>query len=223
MDLMGGLLSPLMQLSFWTMKARACKFGESGAHAFLKQLQATRGGVRFHLMGHSLGCIVVSAAIAGPVGGSGLERPVDSLALVQGALSLWSYCPDIPYRRGRSGYFHRILTGRRVAGPIITTQSEHDMAVGKWYRLSAGTVRQMDYAPGELPKYGGVGTFGLRGLSMGVEDRRLLPADAVYGFKPGTIYNLECSQIIREGDGASGAHSDITHPEVTHAVWEAAS
>jgi hypothetical protein len=222
MGFLGGLLSPLMQLSFWTMKARACKFGESGAHTFFKQLQAARSGVRFHLMGHSLGCIVMSAAVAGPVGAPGLDRPVDSLALVQGALSLWSYCPDIPYWRGRPGYFHRIVAERRVAGPIITTQSDFDQAVGKWYRLSAGAARQIDFAPGELPQYGGVGTFGLRGLTTGVEDLQVLPADAVYGFKPSTIYNLECSRIIREGNGASGAHSDIAHPEVTHAVWEAA-
>jgi hypothetical protein len=73
-----------------------------------------------------------------------------------------------------------------------------------------------------LPRYGGVGIFGLRGLKTGVEDLQLQLADAAYGFKPGTIYNLECSQIIRAGEGASGAHSDISHPEVTHAVWEAA-
>jgi hypothetical protein len=219
---LGGLLSPLMQLSFWTMKARARTFGESGAHTFLRQLQAARPGVRLHLMGHSLGCIVMSAAVAGPVGGLGLDRPVDSLALVQGALSLWSYCPDIPSRRGRPGYFHRIVADRRVAGPIITTQSEHDLAVGRWYRLSAGAARQIDFAPGELPRYGGVGTFGLRGLATGVVDLQLLPAGAVYGFEPGTIYNLECSHIIRTGDGAAGAHSDITHPEVAHAVWQAA-
>jgi hypothetical protein len=144
-----------MQLSFWTMKARACKFGESGDHTLLKQMQAVRSEVRFHLMGHSLGCIVASAAVAGPMGGSGLERPVNSVALVQGALSLWSYCPDIPHRRGRPGYFHRIVAERRVAGPIITTQSEYDLAVGKWYPISATAVRQID-----LPRVSGPGTVG---------------------------------------------------------------
>ena len=38
----------------------------------------------------------------------------------------------------------------------------------------------------------------------------------------GKVYNLESSQYIRHGDGASGAHSDITGPEVAHAIWEAA-
>ena len=60
---------------------------------------------RFHLMGHSFGCIVVSATVAGPAGRPTLPRPVDSLFLVQGALSLWSYAADIPIARG-----HRAAT-----------------------------------------------------------------------------------------------------------------
>ena len=35
------------------------------------------------------------------------------------------------------------------------------------------------------------------------------------------IYNLEASAFIKDGDGASGAHSDIAHPEVAHAFWAA--
>jgi len=50
----------------------------------------------------------------------------------------------------------------------------------------------------------------------------MLPADAPYGFEPGKVYNLECSHVIREGGGASGAHGDFLRPEVAHAVWEAA-
>ena len=44
-------------------------------------------------------------------------------------------------------------------------------------------------------------------------------ATFAYGFQPGTIYNLEASAIISNGGGASGAHSDIAHPEVAHAFW----
>ena len=43
-------------------------------------------------MGHSFGCIVASATVAGPAAQRVLPRPVDSLFLVQGALSLWAYC-----------------------------------------------------------------------------------------------------------------------------------
>ena len=122
---------------------------------------------------------------------------------------------------GRAGYFHRLVADRRVRGPILTTQSEFDTAVGRWYPLAAGAARQASFAPGELPKYGAVGTFGLRGLHSGVADLEILATDASYGFEPGTIYNIESSGIIREGGGFSGAHSDFARPEVAHAVWEA--
>lgn len=221
----GGLLSPLRQLSFWKMKDRARRFGESGGFQLLCDLQrAVPSGrdVRFHLMGHSFGCIVVSATLAGPGGYGQLVRPVHSVALVQGALSLWSYASEIPCAPGGSGYLHRIIADRHVAGPIITTQSEHDTAVGRWYPLAAGAARQVSFAPGELPKYGALGSYGVRGPGPSVVDIAMRPTDAVYGFEPGGVYNLESSTVICEGGGASGAHSDIDKPEVAHAVWEAA-
>src|SRR5690606_33145071 len=105
-----GVLEPLRLLSFWQMKQRACTVGERGIHDLLRTLQHAVGSreVRFHLMGHSFGCIVVSAAVAGPRGTAPLPRPVSSLALVQGALSLWSYCADIPAVSGQPGYFRSI-------------------------------------------------------------------------------------------------------------------
>src|SRR5262249_3970934 len=105
--LRGSLLSPLRQLSFWKMKDRGRQIGEAGVHRLLRQLQAARADARFHLMGHSFGCIVVSAAVAGPEDGAGLARPVDSLVLVQGAMSLWSYCSEIALAGRRPGYFRR--------------------------------------------------------------------------------------------------------------------
>jgi hypothetical protein len=220
-DIGGGILDLVRQLSFWKMKDRARQFGEGGAHALLRQLLAARPEARCHLMGHSFGCVVQSAALTGPLG-SAVPRPVDSLVLVQGALSLWSCCPRIPFPPHGPGYFQRLVAEQRVRGPILTTQSEHDQAVGYWYPLGAGIARQVAFAAGALPRYGAVGAFGLRGLETGVEDLEMQPVSGTYGFRPGIIYNLESSHIIRNGTGASGAHSDITHPEVAHAVWEAA-
>ncbi len=221
-DGLGDLLTPLRQLSFWKMKDRGRLVGEAGPHALLRALLGARDGLRVHLMGHSFGCIVVSAAVAGPAGGEGLPRPVQSLALVQGALSLWSYCADIPPRPGRAGYFRPLVTGARVAGPVITTQSRFDTAVGRWYPLAAGAARQVEFALDRLPTYGGVGAFGLRGPGLDLVDLDMQAADQAYDFGGGRIYNLESSGVIRNGGGAAGAHSDIVHPEVAHAVWSAA-
>jgi hypothetical protein len=120
-----GILMPLRVLSFWKMKDRARQIGETGAFELLAQLQkASANTVRFHLMGHSFGCIVVSAMLAGAKGHNTLVRPVNSVALLQGALSLWSYCADIPVLPGRPGYFHSVVAENKVSGPIVTTQSE---------------------------------------------------------------------------------------------------
>jgi len=219
-DKISGLfLSPLRQLSFWKMKDRARAFGESGGHALLASLQSAAPKARFHLMGHSFGCIVVSATVAGKEGGPPLPRPVDSLFLVQGALSLWSYAGDIPAAPGTPGYFHRIVKDRLVRGPIVTTRSSHDTAVGRFYPLGA-QVRQQLVLGNDLPAYGGIGTFGIQGQA-GAVDLPMRAATFAYGFQPGTIYNLESSAIICNGGGASGAHSDIAHPEVAHAFWAA--
>ena len=219
----GGLLAPLQQLSFWKMKKRACQFGERGAAKLLHDLQKKVGSerdVRFHLMGHSLGSIVVSAAVAG-TGQGNPPAPVHSLFLVQGALSLWSYCSDIPFAPGTPGYFHAVVRDKKVTGPIVTTQSEHDGAVGRVYPLAAGIKRQIDYAPGELPKYGAIGAFGTHGPGIDAQFLAMLPADEDYHFSNGNIYNLNGSEFICEGSGISGAHSDIAKPEVAHAFWSA--
>lgn len=92
------------------MKDRARKFGESGGFNLLKALQEKAAPtVRFHLIGHSFGCIVVSSILSGPKGKGTLVRPVNSLALLQGAVSLWSYCSKISYERNRPGYFNQLI------------------------------------------------------------------------------------------------------------------
>jgi hypothetical protein len=218
-DFLGGILSPLRQLSFWKMKSRAASVGESGGAELLRKISdSTATGVKIHLMGHSFGCIVVSAMLKG----AALGRPVDSVALIQGALSLWSYCSDIPKAQGRAGYFHWIISDGKVRGPIITTQTVFDKAVGRFYPLGAGVARQVTFAPNEFPKYGALGTFGARGPGVDVVDEKMLPTESDYGFEAGKVYNLESSEFINQGGGAAGAHNDIAKPEVAHAVWQAA-
>jgi hypothetical protein len=217
------LLAPLRTLSFWTMKARARQFGEQAIHPLLVGWQRATSGreVRFHLMGHSFGCIVATATVVGPPGAPALPRPIDSLSLLQGALSLWSYCGDIPHARGRAGYFHRLVSEGRVRGPVITTQSRYDRAVGTWYPLAARAGSQVDFVA-KMPKYGAVGAFGIQGQDLQPVNLPLGPETVTYPFESGRMYNLEASRYVCRGGGFSGAHSDICRPEVAHAVWSAA-
>ncbi len=217
---LGGLLAPLRTLTFWKMKDRAKAFGETGGFNFLKQIQQTAGAnVRVHLMGHSFGCIVVSSALAGPGGAGQLVRPVNTLVLLQGALSLWSFCSDIPSKPGRAGFFRSIIASGKVSGPILTTLSAKDTAVGRFYPIGAGARGDVQFAPGTLPKFGAVGSFGARGPGLNINDIELQSATYPYQFKPGQLYNIESTKFICEGGGTSGAHNDIAKPEVAHAFW----
>jgi len=221
---LGGLLGPLRQLSYWTMKKRARTVGEGGMHVFLNNLQhatATRG-TRIHLMGHSFGTIVVSGMLGGPDCKGTLQRPVDSVVLVQGAVSLWSYAASIPFGKNRPGYFQRVLLDGKVRGPLVTTRSRHDSAVGVLYPLASRLNGSAEFAA-NFPEFGAIGTFGLQGLAEGIgSDSTMLPATGTYKFAKGRVYNLDASTYIAKKEGASGAHSDIAGPEVAHTIWEAA-
>jgi hypothetical protein len=216
---LGGLMAPLRVLTFWHMKRRAREVGVGGVTALLSALQTAAPEARFHLMGHSFGCIVVSSAVAS----LGEEsRPIASMALVQGAMSLWSFCSAIPSSPGRAGYFRRVLADGLVEGPVVVTTSVHDRAVRTFYPIGAGARGQVDYGPEGLPTYGAIGTFGVRGTGVQAVDEDLHPVDEAYEFLPGHVLNLRGDDVIRESAGVMGAHSDITKPPVAHAVWQAA-
>jgi hypothetical protein len=217
-------LAPLRTLSFWQMKARGCHVGEHGVGDFCRKLlTAVDASVRFHLMGHSFGCIVCSAVITGPGPQVTLPRAVNSLVLVQGALSLWAYCSAIPRHGARAGYFHRLIAEGSVAGPILTTFSRHDLALANVYPWGAMSARQVALAaPGELPTYGALGAWGARGPGIDLVNLDMLAVDQPYDFESHKVYNLESSHVINQREGIAGAHNDIAKPEVAHAVWSAA-
>ncbi|MGO4308134.1 CHAT domain-containing protein [Cupriavidus sp. RAF12] len=219
-NLKTALLAPLRTLSFWKMKDRARQIGETGARGFLDAIQRAAPDARVHLMGHSFGCIVASGMVAGRHGDGLLEHRVDSLFLAQGALSLWSYASDIPYEKAAKGYYHRIVAQGLVRGPVITTRSVHDNAVGRLYPHGASVMAQG--LLGELfPEYGGIGAYGIQGVVDGIPivEIRMRSGDTQYGVNERGIYNIDASDVIRNGSGPAGAHSDIAHPEVAHAFW----
>jgi hypothetical protein len=207
--LRNGILAGLRQASFWMMKHRARTVGEQGMHQFLAQLQSV-STAHIHLMGHSFGCIVTSSILGGPGGNTALPRPVESAALVQGALSLWSFADRIP-GGDKPGYFRRVISGRAVSGPLVTTQSSHDSAVGTAYPAAVGLVNEFDFGT-ELPKFGGVGTWGVQGTS--VAEKRTMLDTGDYGFAPGRVYNIDGSRFI-------SGHSAIDGPEVARMHWQA--
>jgi hypothetical protein len=221
---LGGLLGPLRQLSYWTMKKRARTIGEGGMYEFLKNMQTATGDSRasIHLMGHSFGTIVVSGMLGGPNANGKLLRPVDSVALIQGAASLWCYAAEIPFDGVGAGYFSPILADQKVRGPIVTTQSTHDQAVSIFYPLASRIKGSANFAQ-TFPEFGAIGAFGLQGIpDASRTEIRMLGASGAYAFAPRRIYNVDGSQFIARMEGVSGAHSDIAGPEVAHLIWAAA-
>ncbi|CCQ67547.1 hypothetical protein CWATWH0402_765 [Crocosphaera watsonii WH 0402] len=215
-------------ISFWKMKNLARKIGQTSCFDLLKKLQnKTSEQVGFHLIGHSFGTIVVSAMVAGTENNNKLVRPVNSLTLIQGAVSMWSYCESVPKRKNLSGYFYPLIADKKVAGPIVTTQSQYDRAVKTAYPI-AGKIgltilgEDIDFAVNSVdyPEIGGIGTYGIQGEGLDIINQPMLKVEKAYDFQPGKIYNLDGDKFIQ--DGRKDAHSAIAKPEVAHAVWSAA-
>lgn len=214
------LFAPLRQLTFWTMKKRAKEVGEKGLHPLLQKMQAAAPSLRIHLMGHSFGCIVVSSALAGVKEAAPLARPVASCVLVQGATSLWAFAASNPFQEG-AGYFSQILSKKSVRGPLVSTRSSFDYALGRIYPWAAGIANQVAFEPGEEPQFGAIGIHGLCGLPQ-ASGLPMKAAGEAYQLAPGGVYNVDGSKFISKLDGMSGAHSDIGGPEVAHLIWQAA-
>ena len=237
---LGFLSRPLANLTYWTMKKRARSIGENAGHNFLKRLQRATAAKHtpIHLMGHSFGCVFMSSILGGPGACSPLERPVDSVALIQGAVSLWSYASELAYGPG-PGYFHRVVADGKIRGPLIVTRSKCDSAVNIPYKAASAVARDQAFALGDNecdesdyytltppPKYGAIGRFGIRSHpvnSLPVNDLLMKDQNESYAFQCGQIYNLDSSKYISKNEGfGTGAHNDIGGPQVAHAIWEAA-
>ena len=67
-----------------------------------------------------------------------------------------------------------------MRGPIITTISAKDSAVGRFYPIGAGARGDVQFAPGTFPKYGGVGLFGARGPGLDIVDLKMKPVNVAY-------------------------------------------
>jgi pimeloyl-ACP methyl ester carboxylesterase len=208
-----GILGGLRQVSFWMMKNRGRKVGEQGMYDFLTNLM-NAVPARTHVMGHSFGCVVASSLLGGPDCKGKLPRAVNSAVLVQGAVSLWSWGDKVK-DTNKPGYYRNIVSTKAVSGPVVSTRSVNDSAVGLAYPAAVALVGQAAFdTTASLPLFGGVGSFGIQGTAI-AQSSPMLDAAGTYGFQPGKIYNLEGSAFIP-------SHSGIDGPQVAHAIWQAA-
>jgi hypothetical protein len=205
-----GAKEALRQLTYFEMKKRAGVVGKQGLGPLLGGIAQANPEVRIHLIGHSFGARLVSFALAGLPPG---DSPVKSLYLLQGAFSHFAFADALPMDRSRGGALKGMAA--RVDGPLATSFSVHDTAVGKLYPLASLSSR--DDSAGledQLFRWGGMGHDGAQAVDATVAT--LGPVGTAYPFARGRFVNLDGNGIITQGPAPSGAHSDIFHPEL---VW----
>lgn len=203
-------------VTYYQMKNRAGTVGEKGVYNLLRQIREARpadgaNALRLHLIGHSFGCRLVTAATAGPANAPPL--PVDTLTLLQAAFSHYGFAQS--YDGTHDGYFRRVVTDpARVRGPIVITFTAKDKAVGLAYPIASRVARQIAAAMGDAnDPYGGLGRNGAQ-KTPGAKTITLGQVGTAYAFALRGIYNLDSNAVI-------GGHSDLAHPEVAYAIVSA--
>jgi hypothetical protein len=237
----GPLLAGAHALAAWVMRRRAGEVGERLARDYLLPLfpppadpgdarsaaggpgaargdpaQRAASSPRLHLVGHSFGASLLTAAVL-----AGL-RPA-SLTLLQGVASAFAFAEHVP-GTGRAGSRRRLLAGAFVDGPIAVVHSVHDRALQRLHPAGArrgGLVRQPDLVAPMLETVArsALGAMGARGA--GATDLELTEALRV-GVPWRPLVNVDGSRRIRAGEWLLGAHRDVLHPEIAALVALAA-
>lgn len=215
-DLLSGAKAAARRIAnfatYYQMKQRAGTVGRTGLAPLLRRLRDRNPGVRLHLVGHSFGGrLVTAAADALPDG-----MPAVTMTLLQAAYSHNGLSEDYD-GEGHPGAFRGVLAGKRVSGPIVITHTKDDRAVGIAYPLASRISRDPASSIGTRDDpYGGMGRNGAQHMSDGecVNDD-LRGTGHAYGFSPGLVYNLNADGIIRD-------HGDVTGEEVAHLILSVA-
>lgn len=207
-----GALNLLNLTTYYQMKERAGLVGSKGVNSLLKTILALPIKVKLHLIGHSFGGRLVTAATAGPDG----QPPVtvDTLALLQTAFSHYGFAEH--YDGKNDGYFRKVVTKKAVKGPTVISYTKNDLAVGKAYPLASLIAGQVAADLGDKnDKYGGLGRNGAQ-KTPEATDGVLLALNKPYQLAAGKLHNLNADAIIK-------GHSDICHNEVAYAILAAVS
>jgi hypothetical protein len=204
-SILSGIRRLLNMTTYYQMKERAGVVGANGVAASIEKIRRKAPNIRLHLVGHSFGGRVVTAA----TDTVGSTNKIDSLTLLQAAFSHNGLATKFD---GKSdGFFRKVVTGKKVRGPILVTCTKNDKAVGIAYPLASRLGGQNAAALGdENDPYGGIGRNGAVKTPEALKGA-LLAANGVYAFASGSIYNLNADAFI-------GDHSDICRPQVAWAL-----
>ena len=205
-------VSNLLNLTtYFEMKNRAGNVGKFGLAPFLDKL--ANPVVRIHLVGHSFGGRVVTAAAA-----SSTTNKLHSLSLLQAAFS------HNGFSKSRKGFFRSVVTNKRITGPILITHTKNDSAVGKAYPTASRISRDSTSGFGDADdEFGGLGSNGAQQMEAGeisTTAKELLATGQTYQLQPGKFHNLESSKFIVDPKGGD-AHGFVYVPQVAWALSRA--
>lgn len=206
----GAALKLLNFLTYYQMKERAGTVGRGGVYDVLRQVRDRRPGLGLHLVGHSFGARLATAATAGPDGSPPLQP--DSLTLLQGAFSHYGFAER--WDNLHDGSFRTVVTSRLVSGPLLITYTKNDLAVGYAYPLASLLKNQVASGLGDKnDRFGGLGRNGAQ-KTPEASDGTLFGIGEAYDFSAGRLYNLNADAVIND-------HGDIAKAPVVYALLSA--
>ncbi|MEO9149778.1 MAG: hypothetical protein ABI212_10485 [Burkholderiaceae bacterium] len=213
-DLWSGFVAAARRLvnftTYYEMKERAGTVGTVGLAPVLRRIRESAPAVRLHLVGHSFGGRLVTAAANALADAT----PAVTMTLLQAAYSHNGI--GLRYDGTHDGDFRAVLGKARVSGPILITHTKNDLAVGISYPLASIAADQQASAMGDRnDPYGGMGRNGAQHtpeVDAGVST--LHAVGAAYAFAPGKVYNLNADAFISN-------HGDVMGAQVAYAVLSA--
>ena len=213
-DVFGGIKAGAMRFlnysSYYVMKERAGTVGRVGLSAFIRAAQKQASTLKVHLIGHSFGGRLVTAAALALVDVPAAH--VDSMSLLQAAYSHNGL--GTHFDGNLDGFFRSVVKPAAVVnGPTIITHSRQDSAVGVAYPIASRLSNNDSSGLGDSKdRFGGMGRNGAQFTPEATFDQLLAATDpAAYDFKSGHIHNLN-------GDTLITGHGDVTSPHVARAV-----
>lgn len=195
----------LNQLTYYEMKKRAGIVGNSLADNVLAKLAPARK-IRLHLVGHSFGGRLVTAASNRLTAPAGLE--LFSLAILQGAYSHNALAKQV--KPGLPGAFPSVVG--KPTGPIVFTHTHNDLACTLAYAIASRLSRDIASAIGDAnDEYGAMGANGPQKLAPGAAE----PDDTTQSFVPkrGKVNTFLADKFILKTPEID-AHNNITNPTV---------
>ena len=196
--------------TYYQMKERAGVVGRSGVNQLIRKLQTIASDIRIHLIGHSFGGRLVTAAALGPDNQQPIK--VNTLTLLQAAFSHNGFAQH--FDGVHDGFFRQVVTDGRISGPILITCSKNDRAVGIAYPLASLIAGQNASGLGDKnDPFGGIGRNGAQ-KTPEASDGLLGPVGGAYHFQNGKLHNLN-------GDALIMGHSDISKDEIAYALLTA--